>query len=134
MLSPLSVAMAFQNTGNQQTGVADLLHLFEDESDLSLLLWVVLLSLTVAYSFVAATMIFLLPKASHLWYWSCGASVSISLGVLIYLVEPRPLHWLPSLERIRATVGTPSSWSQGVRRWWRWRKKYERQQKTKLNV
>lgn len=57
MLSPLSVAMAFQNTGNQQTGVADLLHLFEDESDLSLLLWVVLLSLTVAYSFVAATMV-----------------------------------------------------------------------------
>lgn len=70
------------------------------------------------------------------WGWrvSFGLSVFGFVVALIFLIEPRPSHWLPSLSRFEHSVWT-SRWSehkQRMRRWWRWRKKYATN--TRLNV
>ena len=52
----------------------------------------------------------------------------------IYLIEPRPSHWMTTLGQIEHWVWTRTfreQWMR-VRRWWRWRKKYA--MRTKLNV
>lgn len=68
------------------------------------------------------------------WHWSLGVSIVSCLGAVIWMVEPRPSHWLPSLSRFEHAAWT-SGWNeqrQRMRRWWRWRKKYA--VNTKLNV
>ena len=68
------------------------------------------------------------------WRWSLGISIVSCLGAIIWLVEPRPSHWLPSLSRFEHAAWT-NSWNehkQRMRRWWRWRKKYA--VNTRLNV
>ena len=70
------------------------------------------------------------------WYWLSGFFGSTFVVSIIYLIEPRPSHWLPSLNNITRTTGrcNPKEWMARARRWWQWRKKYESQRKTKLNV
>ena len=75
-------------------------------------------------------------KHSVHWGWklSLGLSATGFVGAIIYLVEPRPSHWLPSLGRLEhlAWTGSWSEHKQRFRRWWRWRKKYA--VNTRLNV
>ena len=52
----------------------------------------------------------------------------------IFLVEPRPSHWLATFGQVRHFLWRASGGElrRRLRRWWRWRKKYA--MKTKLNV
>lgn len=54
----------------------------------------------------------------------------------IYLIDPRPRQWLNTLASIEHTAWSFSlgEYRMRLRRWWRWRKKYEVQCATKLNV
>ena len=157
MFNPLAVAMAFGNGAQQNhAGIADLLDAFDGDVDCKLVVSLLFAFIFATLGMVSiimvrdrplgsprvlltrltlvacAVQILLLPAASRWWYWGGVFSWALTTAAIAYLVEPRPSHWLPSLERIRATLGTPSAWHQSLRRWWRWRKKYER--KTKLNV
>ncbi len=67
--------------------------------------------------------------------WSLWLSWSTFVVALIFLVEPRPSHWLARLGEIEHSVWTSGSVTEQrmrMRRWWRWRKKYATN--THLNV
>ena len=68
------------------------------------------------------------------WRYLCGCSFLAFVVSMVLLVEPRPLHWMPSLEAIWTTLRrcSLSECKVRMRRWWRWRSKYAA--KSKLNV
>ncbi len=132
MFNPLAVAMAIKRGDQNNAGLTELLSVFEDSMSIRMMLWVVGGTMSAVVGWVSLMMVFFLPKASSLWYWACAIFFSLAAAIAIYLIEPRPFHLGPSLERIRESFSSPSSWAQNVRRWWRWRKKFEH--KTKLNV
>lgn len=131
MFNPVAVAMAVQGRQNN-AGLSDLLSVFEDSVSFRMLLLVLCGVLSGGVAWVSFVVILVLPKPASVVYWLCGGCFSLSVSIAIYLLEPRPQHLVPTLERIRESLGSPSSWGQSARRWWRWRKKYEN--RTKLNV
>ena len=135
MFNPVAVAMAVQGrqtAGQNNAGIHDLLSVFEDSVSFRMLLLVLCGVLSGGVAWVSFVVILVLPKPASVVYWLCGGCFSLSVSIAIYLLEPRPQHLVPTLERIRESLGSPSSWGQSARRWWRWRKKYEN--RTKLNV
>jgi hypothetical protein len=68
------------------------------------------------------------------WKVTLFLCIMLLIGNAIYLIEPRPSHWLPSIGQIEHLFWSASLAEQRerVRRWWRWRKKYAA--RTKLNV
>lgn len=68
------------------------------------------------------------------WYRIFYACCCVFATSLVYLIEPRPMHWLPSLNRLRQGLGLGSfsDLKRRARGWWRWRKRYAT--RTKLNV
>lgn len=135
MFNPVAVAMAVQGrqtAGQNNAGLHDLLSVFEDSVSFRMLLLVLCGVLSGGVAWVSFVVILVLPKPASVVYWLCGGCFSLSVSIAIYLLEPRPQHLVPTLERIRESLGSPSSWGQSARRWWRWRKKYEN--RTKLNV
>jgi hypothetical protein len=81
-----------------------------------------------------ATQIYLMPPPVPVgWYYCNYVSLLLIALSLVYIVEPRPRHWLVWADGVRrAGVGSVGELRLRLRRWWRWRKKYET--KTKLNV
>ena len=135
MFNPVAVAMAVQGrqtAGQNNAGLHDLLSVFEDSVSFRMLLLVLCGVLSGGVAWVSFVVILVLPKPASVVYWLCGGGFSLSVSIAIYLLEPRPQHFVPTLERIRESLGSPSTWGHSARRWWRWRKKYEN--RTKLNV
>jgi hypothetical protein len=83
----------------------------------------------------ARAQIFLAPPPVSVWwkitFWFC---MSILFATIVYLVEPRPSHWIPAVGQMEHLFWSASFAEQWVRikRWWRWRRKYA--SRTKLNV
>ena len=75
-------------------------------------------------------------KVHSAWYWLTAFFGLTFLLSTIYLVEPRPSHWLPALDNLCRLLGrfNPREWVARGRRWWKWRRKYESYRNTKLNV
>ena len=107
-----------------------------DATEWTLLFAAMGFSVSLAAFMVTVLVICIVPTPpSHMWMWRIGASGSLLLAMLciVYIVEPRPSHWLPYLTSF--WDGCHASFSgkkDRVRRWWRWRKRHE--MKTKLNV
>ena len=130
--------------GSDATGVAssatpltDLLEDFNqamDSMEWSLLLSALLFALGMALCMVSSLIIWVVPGVhSYLWHVSAWMGGILCVLSMVYLVEPRPMHWLPWLQNLwDGCRGGVSEWKLRVRRWWRWRKRYET--KTKLNV
>ena len=79
--------------------------------------------------------IYLSPQpVSSWWKVTLGLCIALLLATVVYLVEPRPSHWVPAvgqMEHLFWSASLSEQWLR-VKRWWRWRKKYA--SKTKLNV
>ena len=135
MLSPTAVATLarqFQDTG----GPLQVLEEFGaaiDGTDLQLLISILILVVLVSFSFIALLLCMLVPTTLPFVFWGGVGSFCLALPLGIYLAEPRPSHWFPSLESV---LYHPSrTWSDckmRVQRWYRWRKRYE--SRSKLNV
>lgn len=111
----------------------DFLGLFDTE-------WPFLLAIVVcSFSFLGLTISSLILTVSFVpthWsmkvIWTCSLLALVASG--IFLVEPRPSHWLATFGQVRHFLWRASGGElrRRLRRWWRWRKKYA--MKTKLNV
>ncbi len=77
----------------------------------------------------------LTPHAVSVW-WHRGLYLCLLafVSTLVWLVEPRPMHWLITLDSARQALGARSfsEYKMRARRWWTWRRKYA--SRTKLNV
>ena len=75
-----------------------------------------------------------MPPVATFWYVMLVTCVMLCAASVVYLVEPRPSHWLPALSQIEFVAWTSSFAEKRARtmRWWRWRKKYAA--RSKLNV
>ena len=131
-------ALAAQWSSNNPSAINDLLDdfgtLLDTEWRLLLTLGSVLVSMV--YGIMSVIVIWSSRGAVH-WGFRLSLYVSWSTFVLalIFLVEPRPSHWLARLSEIEHSVWTSHSVSEQrmrMRRWWRWRKKYATN--TRLNV
>lgn len=116
--------------------MVDLLENFSDSlerTEAILILWVVLLSVSVSFAIIAAAMYWVHPW-NRIWFHILWVSCTATVVSLVLLIEPRPSHWLPSMEKISSGVAkcSPAEWKLRMRRWWRWRTKYAA--RTKLNV
>ena len=107
-----------------------------DALDCAIFAAILFFALGLTFTLVASVMVFVGPKATiGAWYWVLFASATTMIVSLVYLIEPRVSHWIPSLQSIYKAISSGPSEIQGrVRRWWRWRNKYAQQQRTKLNV
>merc|ERR1712087_766971 len=102
--------------------------------------WVFLLAIAaIIVSFCGALLsaIVMLMAAwpvSWLWKLVFTCCIIIFIIALVFLIEPRPSHWLETIGQIEHLLWTRtfSETRTRVRRWWRWRKKYAL--RTKLNV
>ena len=120
--------------------MSDLLNEFTsavESTEITLLVAVCACAVSMAVTIISVLMIWVLPPRDteivRAMYWIASFSSVLFIGTLIYLLEPRPLHWLPSSETIReAGSFRLSEWRWRIQRWWRWRRQYET--KTKLNV
>ena len=77
-------------------------------------------------------------KNQVLFYWKLlmWSSALVTLGLIVYLIEPRPAFWIEMIRSVRRWIRTRTGISYTdtrarIRRWWRWRRKYGA---TKLNV
>ena len=77
-------------------------------------------------------------KNQVLFYWKLlmWSSAFVTLGLIVYLIEPRPAFWIEMIRSVRRWIRTRTGISYTdtrarIRRWWRWRRKYGA---TKLNV
>ena len=117
------------------SGINDLLDDFTSLGDIEwkLLVSALVLVMSFVYMLISALLIRLAPNhLSSYWYFTLYVSAFCFVSTLVYLVEPRPMHWLPMLGRVRRGLGSTSELKRRVRGWWRWRKRYET--RTKLNV
>ena len=112
-----------------------------DSTDCYLILYMTTFAMSLTLFIVSCLMIWIVPSNPYqqtLFIWTLLAWFSCFAWVvsLVLLVEPRPSHWLPSLQSMRNVVaaGDPRQCKQRLRAWWRWRNKYAQQQRTKLNV
>ena len=145
-LSPGAALTASQHLRNRDPdiGVNNLLESFTmsmDSGELYLLLVAMVLAVSIAFMVVSSILYFVLPDSHHasakmtnVWFYMMVCSTTSCMVSLVVLIEPRPMHWLPSIESITSSMGrcSPSEWKLRIRRWWRWRTKYAA--RTKLNV
>ena len=135
-LNPVSAVSALNHHGNE--GVGNLLNDMAtalDSAEWYLILGSLVSALCFSMTVVLTVMINVAWRSMHWsWYWLRGIFGLLFIMSLVFLVEPRPSHWLPSLESMAATTRRCSltECKLRVRRWWRWRTKYA--VKTKLNV
>ena len=68
------------------------------------------------------------------FYLVLGLCVPLFVASVVFLIEPRPSHWLVTLGQVRDFMwrATGGGARRRLRGWWRWRKKYA--MRTKLNV
>ena len=144
MLSP-GAAIASAQLMNRATGreggdaMSALLQDFADGADsldCAIFAAIMFFAVGLTFTLVSSVMVFVGPKASlSAWYWVLFGSSTTCIFSLVFLIEPRVSHWIPSLQSMLKAVSSGPSEVQGrVRRWWRWRNKYAQQQRTKLNV
>ena len=105
-----------------------------DNAECYLLLGLLLNAVSLCVTLVIGIFICVSPRVPTAWYWVCSITGILFCASLALILEPRPMHWLPSLERGWQTLRrcSPSECKARVRRWWRWRTKYSA--RTKLNV
>lgn len=103
--------------------------------DWSMLLLGIGLSFSITLTILTGTL-WMVSHSPQFWSWACCFCCLSTLAMLVYVIEPRPLHWLPSLRSVcdaaSGLCSRPSEIKMRIRRWWRWRNKYA--QRTKLNV
>mmetsp|Transcript_62548 Transcript_62548/g.104088 ORF Transcript_62548/g.104088 Transcript_62548/m.104088 type:complete len:136 (-) Transcript_62548:72-479(-) len=125
---------------SQQYANGNINELLEDFNALFDTDWVFLLAIAFCmFSFVGillTSLIMVLAPFAITWLWKlvfifCCIVFFIAT---VFLIEPRPSHWLTTLGQIEHWLWTRTLVEQRmrVRRWWRWRKKYA--MRTKLNV
>jgi len=85
---------------------------------------------------LCSSLIMMMSRIVNLFWWklTLGLSTLVFVASLIFLVEPRPSHWMATMGQIEhwLWVGSFGEQRMRIRRWWRWRKKYA--MRTKLNV
>ena len=134
---PFGVAHPATSFAGSVTPMTDLLEDFNqamDTMEWSLLISAFVFALGMAVCMVSTLIIWVVPGVhSYLWYMAAWTGGILSVLSMVYLVEPRPTHWLPWLHNAwDGCRGGFSEWKLRARRWWRWRRRYET--KTKLNV
>ena len=143
VLSPGAALVRAQQMGNQQQqsygDAGDLIENFMnafDATEWTLILHVCLMAISLSVSMVCGICICFLRPCPTPVYYVCNISSIFFAFSLVFLLEPRVSHWLPSLERITSAGRTlnPAEWRTRLKNWWNWRQKYARQQRTKLNV
>ena len=105
-----------------------------DHAECYLMFCALIAAVSLSFTIVFSILIAFAPRSHPIWYWLAGGSGLISVMSFVLIIEPRPMHWLPSLESILRSMGrlSPTEIKLRVRRWWQWRKRYAT--KTKLNV
>ena len=142
IFSPAAALVRAQQMGNQGHSSNDAGDLIEnflnafDATEWTLILHVCLMAISLSVSMVCGICIFFMPNCPTACYVICNISSIFFALSLIFLLEPRVSHWLPSLERMSSAGRSlnPAEWRTRLKNWWNWRNKYARQQRTKLNV
>ena len=116
-------------------GLTDLLNDFTnvlEGADFGLIGWVIICSFGVSFTMISLVLMLTQP-AARAWPYVFSGSLMCTLVSIVFLIEPRASHWLPSLAGVCEAFKSCrlSEWKMRWRRWWRWRTKYGR---TKLNV
>ena len=91
-------------------------------------------SLTVALCFGILCYVIPSHRVHWSWFYLCFLAIICFIGSTVVLIDPRPMHWLPSLSNMAGSCRrcSPTECRMRVRRWWHWRTRYAA--KTKLNV
>ena len=80
--------------------------------------------------------IYFVPRVDAIIYRFAWGSGLLLLVTLVFIFEPRPQHWLPSLEGVAKAVGSGSGseWKRRIRNWWKWRTRHHARTRTLLPV
>lgn len=92
-----------------------------------------------SFVYTILAIVYMALARGHASMWAKVATGSFAVTLLlssIYLIDPRPRHWFKTVASMEHIAWSFSfgEYRMRLRRWWRWRKKYEVQCNTKLNV
>jgi hypothetical protein len=106
------------------------------DAECYLLLFAVAAACALSCAVVFTLLLFLAPPHQVHWSWRWVSFVCwvTSAVFVVLIIEPRPMHWLPSFDGVLRSMRacSLSEMKARYRRWYRWRTQYAA--KTKLNV
>lgn len=128
-IGPVGAVYAMHGRGNA-AGMASVLEDMSaslDAAEWGLIFTAMLTAIGLSMTIVFHTLIHVAWRVHWSWYYLRTISALLTVFGIVYIAEPRPSHWLPSLQNLRdATMRCSLTETKlRMRRWWRWRTKYE---------
>ncbi len=107
-----------------------------DNAEWRMLVYALFAAIGLSVCVSCCIVIYFVPRVDAIIYRFAWGSGLLLVVTLIFIFEPRPQHWFPSLEGALKTFssGSGSEWKHKIRNWWKWRTRHHARTRSLLPV